>query len=162
MASIHYIKYKHQYNCARPSVAPILLWINGMINERSKALYFSMCLWAQLEISSLPDSLNTKSRIEFGQNHSGFFFLILNLNCFLKVLLGLIRTKQEQLHLQLSLNWNWPKQILLRLPSSQMRFCMYWHPMSIAWPIPVVRFVLNRFYLLLLQSVSIAWVWCPA
>lgn len=83
--------------------------MNGMINERCKVLYFSMCLWSQLEISSLPNSLNTESGIEFGPNNSGFFFLILNLNCFLKILLGLIRTKLEQLHPQLSLNWNWPK-----------------------------------------------------
>lgn len=37
------------------------------------------------------------------------FFLILNLNCFLKVLFGLTRTEQEQLNPQLSLNWNGPQ-----------------------------------------------------
>lgn len=65
-----------------------------------------MYLWSPLEIGSLPDSLNIERGIEFGPNNSDFFFLILTLNCFLKVLLGLTRTKQDQLYPQLSLNWD--------------------------------------------------------
>lgn len=53
--------------------------------------------------------LTPKVELNLVQITQYFFFLILNLNCFLKVFLGLRGTKQEQLQSHVSLNSTWPK-----------------------------------------------------
>lgn len=53
--------------------------------------------------------LTQKVELNLVQIIQDFFFLMLILNRFPKVLLGLTRAKQEKLHPQLSLNWNQPK-----------------------------------------------------